>query len=133
MRGALRRFFVGVVALAFLGGTLGRSAVGLTDLCPLNGQTHTVAHHASHAEHEHLVANNQNDPSKHHETGSQNDPSKHHDVKCFCYAMVGFNLIPPVPVADIVFQTTPISFSFLLTTHTGRSVILDPGIPKRIA
>jgi hypothetical protein len=117
----------------------------LTDLCPLNGQTHTAANQASHAGHEHHTASNQNyaskhdetgnqnDPSKHHETGKQSEPSKYHDTKCFCYAMVGFNLIPPAPFGDIVFQATPVSFSFLLKTYTGRSVILDPGIPKRIA
>jgi hypothetical protein len=126
MEEALRRFLVAVVALAFLGGTFERSAVGLTaaDPCPLSGHTHTMAYEPLHAGHEH---------HGHDATDKQQEPSKGQGIKCFCYGMTGFNLIPKPPVNDTAFQTTPISFSVILKTYTGRSVILDPGIPKRIA
>jgi hypothetical protein len=123
MGDALRRFLVALVALAFLGGTLERSALDLTsaDPCPLSGHTHTMAHQPLHAGH------------GHHPTDKQQEPSKDQGIKCFCYGMVAFNIIPAAPVSDIAFQITPISFSVILKTYTGRSVILDPGIPKRIA
>ena len=125
MRGALRRVFVAVLTLAFLGGMLERSALGLTsaDPCPLSGHTHTMAHQPLHVGHEH----------EHHATDKQQEPSKDQAIKCFCYGLAGFNIFPAGPVSDIGLQITPVSFSVFLKTYTGRSVILDPGIPKRIA
>jgi len=122
MRGGLRRFFVALVALALLSGTLERSALGFTppDPCPLSGYTHSVAHKG----HEHYG---------HRATDKQQEPAKYRGTKCFCYAMVGFNLIPEPSVSDIAQQTTPVSFSAIVKTYIGRPVILDPGIPRRIA
>ena len=115
-----------VLALAFLGGTLERSALGLTaaDPCPLSGHTHTIAHEPLHGGHEHHA---------HHATDKRQEPAKDQGTKCFCYGMAGFNVVPAAPVGDIAFQTTPVSFPVIFKTYTGRSVILDPAIPKRIA
>ncbi len=126
MGDALRRFFVALVAVAFLGGTLERSALGLTaaDPCPLSGHTHTMAHQPLHAGHE---------QHEHHAIDKQQEPSKDPGIKCFCYGMVGFNVVHAAPVSNIALQITPVSFSVILKTYIGRSVILDPGIPKRTA
>jgi hypothetical protein len=123
MRGALRRFFVALVALAFLGGTLERSALGFTptDPCPSSGRT--MAHEPLQAGDEHYG---------HHATDKRQEPSKDPGTKCFCYGMAGFN-VASASASDIAFHATPISFSISLKTYTGRSIILDPGIPKRIA
>jgi hypothetical protein len=126
MRGFFRRFLFTFLALAFLGGTLQRSAVGLTpaDPCPLSGHTHTMAHQPLQAGHE---------QHEHHATDKQQERSKDQAIKCFCYGLAGFNVFPATPVSDIAIQITPVSFSVTLKTYTSRSVILDPGIPKRIA
>ncbi len=126
MGDGLRKLLVALVALAFLGGTLERSALGLTaaDPCPLSGHTHTMAHKPLHSGHEH---------HGHDATGKRQEPAKDQGIKCFCYGMTGFNVIPSAPVSDIALLITPISFFASLKTYTGRSVILDPGIPKRIS
>ena len=126
MRGFFRQFLVTFLALAFLGGTLERSALGLTaaDPCPLSGHTHTMVHESLHGGHGH---------HGHHATDKQQEPSKDQGIKCFCYGMAGFNVVPSPPVGDVTFQSAPISFPVILKTYSGRSVILDPGIPKRIA
>jgi hypothetical protein len=126
MGDVLRRFLVALVTIAFLGGTLERSALGLTpaDPCPLTAHTHAVAHQPLHSGHEHHAY-----PATH----RQNDGAKDQGTKCFCYGMAGFNVFPAPPASDIIFQITTISFSATLKTFNGRSVVLDPGIPKRIA
>jgi hypothetical protein len=126
MGDALRRFLVALITLAFLGGTLERAASGLTaaDPCPLSGHTHTMAHQPLHSGHAH---------HGHHATDKQQEPAKDQGTKCFCYGMSGFNVGPAAPVSDIAFLTTPVSFLVILNTFSGRSVALDPGIPKRTA
>jgi hypothetical protein len=126
MGDVLQRFLVALVMLAFLGGTVERSALGLTatDPCPLSGHTHTMAHQPLHSGHEHHA---------YHATHKQHEGAKDQGIKCFCYGMAGFNVFPAPPASDIIFQITAISFSVTLKTFSGRSVVLDPGIPKRTA
>ena len=122
MREPLRRFFVILVALAFWGGMLERSALGFSpgDPCPMTAySTHVSAHEGGH---EH-----------HHHGSKQQEPSKQQDTRCFCGCIVGSSLIPTALVNEIALQTIPISFPIVFKTHTGRSLVLDPGIPKRTA
>jgi len=125
MGDVLRRFLVALVTLAFLGGTLERSALGLTatDPCPLSGHTHAMTHQPLHSGHEHHA---------HQTTHKQDERAKHQGIKCFCYGMAGFNIFPAPPASDIIFQITTVSFPATLKIFSGRSVALDPGIPKRI-
>ena len=126
MGDVLRRILVALVTVAFLGGTLERSALGLTaaDPCPLSDHTHTMAHQPLPAGHEHHA---------HHAADQQQEPSKEHAVKCFCYGMAAFSVFAAPPINEIAFQITSVSFSVILKSYAGRSVVLDPGIPKRIA
>jgi hypothetical protein len=126
---ALRRFLVALIAVAFVAGTQQRSAMGLTaaDPCPLSGNTHTMAHQPMHSTHEHHGAHS------HHHTADKREPVKHEGIKCFCYGISGFNVLPSAPASDVVFQTKSISFAAIVKTFNGRSIVLDPGIPKRIA
>jgi hypothetical protein len=126
MGDALRRLLVTLVTLAFLGGTLERAASGLTaaDPCPLSGHTHTMAHqplHSGHAHHGHRAID------------KQQERAKDQGIKCFCYGMAGLSIFSASLVSDVAFQITSVSFSTILNTFSGRSVALDPGIPKRIA
>jgi hypothetical protein len=128
---ALRRFLVALIAVAFVAGTLQRSAMGLTvaDPCPLSGHAHIMAHQPMHSTHEHHGGH----PHLHNAADKQQEPVKDEGIKCFCYGMLGFNVLPSATASDVVFQTTSISFSAIVKTVSGRSVVLDPGIPKRIA
>jgi hypothetical protein len=124
MGDALRRFLVAMVTLAFLGGTLERSAFGLTadDPCPLSRHTHTMAHQPLHSGHLHTG----------HEATHKQMPAKNQGTKCFCYGIASFSIFP-VPLVNMAFQITSVSFPTALKTLNGRSIVLDPGIPKRIA
>jgi hypothetical protein len=110
MRDALRRLLVTFVALAFLGGTLERAA---SLPCVLAGgmQTMGTGHETQASAKEQL-------------------PSEEQATKCFLYCTSGFSLIPDM-VSDIERQISPVLFPILLKTFAGRSVVLDPGIPKR--
>src|SRR5215831_3562052 len=106
---ALRRFLVALIAVAFVVGTLQRSAMGFTaaDPCPFSGHTHNMAHQPMHSTHEHHGGHSH----VHHMADKPQQPVKDEGVKCFCYGLAGLNVFPSPPTSDAVFQTTPISFS----------------------
>src|SRR5438876_1031428 len=117
---ALRRFLVTLLALTFWGGMLERSALGFSpaEPCPMTAHsTHVSAHEGGH---------------EHHHGSKQQEPLKQQGTKCFCGCIVGSSLIPATTFNEIAFHTKSISFPIVLKTYTGRSLVLDPGIPKRI-
>src|SRR5438105_7538407 len=102
MGGLLRRFLVAITALAFLSGTVDRSALALIDPCPMTGTTHGMAH-----------------PVPEHPVG---------DIATKCFLCLGcLNLCPASPISNIMVQGKPIAFTVVLKTYTGRSIVLDPG------
>jgi hypothetical protein len=117
----LRRFFVVLLAIAFWGGMLERAAFGYSpdEPCLMTAlSTHVAANESGH---------------EHHHGSKQQGPLKQRDTKCFCGCIIGCSLIPTATVSEIAFQTNPISFSIVLKTYTGRSLVVDPGIPKSTA
>jgi len=61
----------------------------------------------------------------------QQQPVGNPATKCFlCLGCL--SLIPASFISDMIFQGNPVAFTAVLKTYTDRSVVLDPGIPKRI-
>jgi hypothetical protein len=113
MNDALRRVFAILVTFAFLSGTV---ETALSFPCHIKGGTHTIALHTG---------------SQHHLADKERSPSKNPDTACFM-CISGFSVLAPNPI-DITIQTSSASFFVSLKTLSGRSVVIDPGIPKRIA
>lgn len=120
MRHLARRFFVTLLALAFFGAVLERSALGNPDEpCPFSSQAEQVVH-GSHAGH------------RHHHTGKQDTSSAQICLKC-CGLCMADAYLAAAPVTEVVLLAAPILFSGGFEAYSGRPVVLDPGIPKRSA
>jgi hypothetical protein len=115
MRDALRRVLATLIAFTFLGGILGHATLLP---CRMIGGMQTMALDAG------------NDQQTKHE---QAPSSKDHDIACSLFCASAFAFTTPHLPLDITLKGAPILFSPLLRTLVGHSVILDPGIPKRIA
>jgi hypothetical protein len=64
----------------------------------------------------------------------QQCPSKTENRNCILSCLSGFNVISLPLVGDLAFlHGSLVPLSFDVKTLSGRSVVLDPGIPKRIA
>jgi hypothetical protein len=120
MRQLARQFFSILLALAFFGAVLERSALGNPDEpCPLSSHPEHVGHGSYAAHH-------------HHHTGKQDQSPAQICLKC-CGLCTADAYIAPAPLLELDGLAMPILFSADLDSHIGRPVVLDPGIPKRTA
>ncbi len=125
MRHLLRRLSV-VVALAFVVSTLGQAVLSANaaEPCPP-----PVEHHAHHS---HVVHSGH--AGHQHEHGTKQNPAAPACSKCCAVCLTAPSLLhAPTSGEAIGFVAGPVVYSHAGRTHAGRTVIIDPGIPKRIA
>jgi hypothetical protein len=112
---AARRLLVALLAFAFLFGTVERAA----SVACFEG-------HERHASMKDLCPSEQRGSTEH-----QCPSGKHHEP-CLLHCMAAFNIIAAKTFAVFVARSSSTLLPLLMTSLTGRSLVLDPGIPKRM-
>jgi hypothetical protein len=125
MRRILHSAFVAVLSLALSasGATLGLAHIaahGKLSQHSHHGAAHT--HHAHHAHHE--TEQTGSDESSH--------PANDHPSKNCCSACIVASPLPQVPAAVIELSATAAVYSILSQFDVPVSILVDPGIPKRM-
>jgi hypothetical protein len=112
----VQRLLVIVLTLALLGASE-RYAFSDNNYCPLTFIEQHVKH--SHAEH-------------HHHHGQTTDTKHNHSLPCCTLCAVDVTLADTF-IAEALLTLATVAFPWFSKTYTDRPVLLDPGIPKRIA
>jgi hypothetical protein len=145
MRALMQRIFVCLLATALSVGGMARACHDPSrlehDAAPrsLHAEDHVHSHAshshiADHAEHSHAAHHSHTDHGK---TANQKVPAQEKAVadcgsmKC-CSLCVAF-AVPAEPKASLGLAITSVQYSFGRSAAWERTVLVDPGIPKRIA
>ena len=126
----IRRALVVLIALGFAAGGIARAALTFTPGEPCHSTSHQHAsENVGHAHHDHA------DPAvAHHDHGSSNQPAPAGACfKCCGVCTASSNFTGVAGSGQIVFMGRPIAYSFSANDRAGRTVPIDPGIPKRMA
>jgi hypothetical protein len=126
----IRRILVVMIALGFAAGGIARAALTVTPAEPCHSTSHPHAsENVDHAHHHHA------DPAvAHHDHGSSDQPAPAGACfKCCGVCAASSNFTSAAGSGQIVFIGRPIAYSFGADDHAGRTVPIDPAIPKRVA
>ncbi len=123
MRAFKRPVFIALLVAAFVVGGAGKASFVQFEHAAF---THEESAHSQHAVHQH------GDDHAHHHGGSQ-DQKRHASLKCcgLCVAVSGET--PAAPFVSVELIASSIFYSLDSKFEAGRIVVLDPGIPKRVA
>ena len=138
MRLWIRRAMVLLTALGFLAGGVVRPALALApaEPCHADHQHHQQQSAPGHADHHDHAAHQQLAGDGAHHAQEKGNPGAPSDTACFkCCGICTSapNLSNPDVAADAVFIVFPISYLAAVLSYTDRPLVIDPGIPKRIA
>jgi hypothetical protein len=126
----IKRAFVVAITLGFAAGGIARAALTVTPAEPCQLASHQQTPESlSHAHHHHAAP-----AVAHHDHGSADKSAPAGACfKCCGLCTASSNSTALAASRQIVFIGLPISYAFSADDQAGRTVPIDPGIPKRMA
>jgi len=131
MFGVLHRSFVWTIVAALIaGGATWRQCIAehLPAATAANAQhSHSAGHHEHHQHHDADTAGNQ-------AADDSGPPARanHACLRC-CTMCTVSSIVPPSPSPAAIFTMSALLFAVEHDCCSGRIILIDPGIPKRIA